>query len=413
MSDRNINLCETKAEEQRYIISMLPSQLLIKGITEGKGLVKQITKGLSKIPKKQQAQVANIFDNLATTQEKGSISKDDINLEKGELIDNPYESLLRTFGFETAKHLLEHTRIIDLCLSQELNDELIIDFKAHLFEVFNYEDEALDASMPADEFYLHLVLSFIAHLDARIHHAVYSEGIAPISLGWLFMQKLNPDKWEYDTKTKKYKLTNINGSPFTCTSRSFIHFLLTDLHFYSSEKTQRARKVQESKKMPKSIYGLRDKINWKTDDKNGQLHSFLDMKSERDVKRNWISLEDLYWLLGMKGSEKDEPNNALVNWQKSFVKYLKTEDINGLGGLPPSVEGIIWFIYAFFQNIYEQTDKINKANKEKSCVIYDEYYDLWKSFNSFYEQHVDEQVKSKRTEWPDYLKKQATPITNT
>jgi len=172
MSDRNINLCETKAEEQRYIISMLPSQLLIKGITEGKGLVKQITKGLSKIHRKRQDQVADIFDNLATTQKKGSISGEDISLEKGELIDSPYESLLRAFGAESAKNLLEHTKVIDSCLNQKLDDQLIINFKTYLSNTFNYEDDTLNTDMPADEFYLHLVLSFIAHLDARIHHAV-------------------------------------------------------------------------------------------------------------------------------------------------------------------------------------------------------------------------------------------------
>ena len=398
MSDRNINLCETKAEEQRYIISMLPSQLLIKGITEGKGLVKQITKGLSKIHRKRQDQVADIFDNLATTQKKGSISGEDISLEKGELIDSPYESLLRAFGAESAKNLLEHTKVIDSCLNQKLDDQLIINFKTYLSNTFNYEDDTLNTDMPADEFYLHLVLSFIAHLDARIHHVVYSEDIAPISLGWLFMQKLNPDKWQYDTKTKKYNLTNRNGSPFTCTSRSFIHLLLTIFYF------------QKHQKMPEGLYDIRKKINWKTDDKNGQLHSFLDMKSERDSKRNWISLEEFYWLLGTQDSAKDEPNDVLINWQKSFVKYLKTDDISELGGLPPSAEGIIWFIYAFFQNIYEQTDKYNKANKEKSCVIYGDYYELWQSFTNFYEQHIDEQAKKERTEWPDYLKKQATPI---
>lgn len=410
MPDKNINFLDSEAEKQRFIISMLPSQLLIKGIPESKGLVKQLTKRLSIIPRKRQAQIADIFDNLATTQKKGSISKEDINLEKGELIDNPYESLLRTLGAQSAKDLLEHAKVIDSCLNQKLDDQLITNFKTYLFNTFNHEDDTLNTDMPADEFYLHLVLSFIAHLDAQIHRAVYSEDIAPISLGWLFMQKLNPDKWEYDGITKKYNLTNRNGSPFTCTSRSFIHFLLTDLYFYSSVKTGEACKRPKPKKMPKSIYGLRDKIDWKTNDKNGQLYSFLDIKSERDSKRNWISLEEFYWLLGMQDSAKDKSNDVLINWQEPFIKYIKTENINELGGLPPSAEVVIWFIYAFFQNTYEHTDKYNKANKEKSCVIYSEYYDLWKSFTVFYEQSIDEQAKNERTNWPDYLKDQATPI---
>lgn len=59
MTNHNINLHATKAEEQRYIISMLPTQLSIKGIPESKSLMKQLTKRLSKIPKKRQAQVAS------------------------------------------------------------------------------------------------------------------------------------------------------------------------------------------------------------------------------------------------------------------------------------------------------------------------------------------------------------------
>lgn len=396
MTNHNINLHATKAEEQRYIISMLPTQLSIKGIPESKSLMKQLTKRLSKIPKKRQAQVASILDDLATTQQKGSIIKEDIKPVEDELLSHPYEFILRSFGAETANDLLEHTKIIDLCLSQPLNDQAIINFKNYLSDIFNYEDETLNADMRVDEFYLYLVLSFIAHLDACIHHAAYSKATAPISLGWLFMQKLNPDKWHYDSASKKYILINKNGSPFTCTSRSFIHLLLTVFYF------------QKHKTMPTSLYGIRDKIDWKVEDKEGRLDEFIYKKSERDSKRNWLSLEDVFWLVGMEDSAKDEPNEILMNWQQSFIKYIKTEDVNDLEGLPPSVEAIIWFIYAFFQNIYEQTDKQNKIEKKQSCVIYDDYYDLWESFTSFYEQHIDEQAKSKRTEWPDYLKKQAT-----
>lgn len=396
MPNNNINLHKTKAEEQRYIISMLPTQLIIKGIPESKGLVKRLTKRLSRIPKKRQVQVASVFDDLATTQEKGSITREDIKLVEDESLSHSYEFLLRSFGAETANDLLEHTKVIDSCLSQKLNDQLIIDFQTYLSNTFNYEDDTLSADMPADEFYLHLVLSFIAHLDACIHHAAYSKAIAPISLGWLFMQKLNLDKWHYDLASKKYILINKNGSPFTCTSRSFIHLLLTVFYF------------QKHKKMPTSLYGVRDNIDWKVEDEEGRLDEFIYKKSERDSKRNWLSLEDVFWLVGMKGSEKDEPNEVLINWQQSFVKYIKTEDISDLKGLLPSAEAIIWFIYAFFQNVYEQTDKQNKMNKEQSCVIYDDYYDLWESMTAYYESKVSEGIKAERIEWPEYLKKQAT-----
>ena len=134
MPNNNINLHETKAEEQRYIISMLPTQLTIKGIPESKGLVKQLTKRLSRIPKKRQAQVASVFDDLATTQEKGGITREDIKLVEDESLSHSYESLLRSFGAETANDLLEHTKVIDSCLSQKLNDQLIINFKGYFTE---------------------------------------------------------------------------------------------------------------------------------------------------------------------------------------------------------------------------------------------------------------------------------------
>jgi len=116
MPDENINSHEAKANKQIYIIRMLPTQLLIKGTLEGKDLVKKLTKKLSKIPKKRQAQVASVFDDLATTQEKGSISNEDIKLVEDESLSNPYEFLLRSFGAETANDLLEHTKVIDSCL---------------------------------------------------------------------------------------------------------------------------------------------------------------------------------------------------------------------------------------------------------------------------------------------------------
>ena len=411
MTDKNINLCDTEVEKQRYNVSMLPSLLfLIKALPEGKALMRKLTKELSKIPRKQKIQIADIFDDIATTQEKGSIKPKDINLEEGGLSKHPYESLVRMLGAEKSIHLLEHAKIIDDCLSQKFNSQLIANFKTYLFKTFNYEDEALNISMPAGDFYSFIVFSFIANLDVVVHANFYSRDIMPISLGWLFMHKRDPDKWEYDTATKKHKLINKNGSPFTCTSRSFIHFILTGLYFSGSDEAKGVHKKLKPKKMPKSTYSLRGKINWKTNDQEGQLYSFLARKSEHDSKRNWISLEEFYWLLGMEEPLEDEPDKVLVNFQKSFIKYIKSANINELGGLPPTAEGMTWFIYAFFQSIYEHTDKLNKQTKEQHCFICDEYYGLWESMTAKYEKMVSAHVNNPRVEWPDYLKKQATRI---
>lgn len=396
MTDKNINLCDTENEIQRYAYSMLPTYLLTKGTSEVKGFIRKATRDLPKKPYKQKVRFAQIFNELATTQTYPSIGISDLKTQVGELSDHPYEYILRSFGAEKATELLTHTKVIDSCLSQKFNEQLITNFKNHLFDTFNHTDNELNVSMTAKDFYDYLAVSFIAHLDAYIHNTAYSKTIAPISLGWLFMHKLDPAKWEYDLKSEKHRLVNKNGSPFTCTSRSFIHFLLTILY------------SQTNCKMPERLYGIRDGINWCTDDKEGHLYDFLDTKSERDPKRNWVSLEDLFWLLGMENSRGNDANEVLASWQVSMTTYIKTQKIDDLRGLPISVEGVIWFIYAFFQNIYEQTYNLNKKTKEQNFFIYDEYYDLWESMTYYYESRISEEAKNKRAEWPDYLKKQAT-----
>lgn len=394
MTDKNINLCDTEAEKQRYVFNMLPTYLLMKSAPEGKCLLRKMTKDLPKKDYKKKIHFAHIFNELATTQTYPHIGMRDIKTEDSELSNHPYESLLRALSAETAVELLEHAKIIDSCINKKLNNQLIIDFKTYLSEGFGYKDSKLNISMPAEDFYQYLVFSFIAHLDACIHHAAYSEIIAPISLGCLFMKKLDPDKCEYDPKGKKYRLTNKNGRPFTCTSRSLIEFLQTVFYW------------QIHKKMPISLYGIDKKITQKEFERpNIQSDSFMRRKKEG----KWISLKDFFWLVGMEDSPKDESNEVLVNLQKSFIKYVKTENINELGGLPPSAGSVIWFIYAFFQNIYEQTDKHNKVNREEGCVVYDEYYDLWEPMTDYYESKISADIKDKRIEWPDYLKRQATP----
>ncbi len=47
MPDESINSYDAKAEEQRYIVSMLPTQLLIKGTPEGKGLYLKVLRVLT------------------------------------------------------------------------------------------------------------------------------------------------------------------------------------------------------------------------------------------------------------------------------------------------------------------------------------------------------------------------------
>lgn len=394
MMNENINLLDSKAEKQRFIFSMLPSELCMRATREGKNLERQMTKDLPKKDYRQKIHFAHILNELATTQAyPHNIDMRDIRLEPGELSSHPYECLLRSLGAETADELLKHSKVVDSCLNRKFNSQIIIELKAYLSKSFSYEDNELSVNMPAGEFYLYMILSFIAHIDACIHHTAYSGTIAPISLGWLFMHKLDLDKWKHDPKNAKYIFTNKNGSPFTCTSHSFISLMQTI--FY----------LQIYGGMPTSLYNIESKIVKKEFDRTGfRSESFIRKKKEGA----WISLEDVFWLVGAQSSKNNDANEVLAIWQLSMIDYIKTNDIDHLGGLPPSPECILWFIYAFFQSIYEQTEKSNKANKEQSCVIYDVYYDLWESMTDYYESKISFDIKGRRIEWPDYLRKQAT-----
>jgi len=88
-----------------------------------------------------------------------------------------------------------------------------------------------------------------------------------------------------------------------------------------------------------------------------------------------------------------------------MIQYIKTEEVKTLGKLTKNFIGIVWLVYAFFQNIYEQG---KKDSNNQSCVIYDDYYDMWQSITDYYETMINQDVKDKRVEWSEYLKKSAT-----
>lgn len=323
MVNKNTNLLDSEAEKQRLIFSMLPFQLSIRATPEGKGLLKKMSKDLPKKHYRQKIHFAQIFNDLATTQAyPQNIDMHDIHLEPGEMSSHPYEYLLRSLGTETAVELLKHAKVVDNSLNRKLSNQVIIDLKSYLSESFSYESNELDIGISAEGFYHYLVIGFIAHIDACVHHAAYSEIIAPISLGWLFMKKRDWKKWQYDIKSKRYVLINKNGSPFTVPSRSFIELLQTILYW------------QVYKEMPTGLYSIDKKITRKEfDDPDGKLENFIRRKKEG----KWITLEELYWLAGVRDYPKHEPSKVLVSWQESVIKYIKTENINEMGGIPPVV----------------------------------------------------------------------------
>ena len=396
MSDKSSNFLDSKSEEMRYAMTMMPSYLIMKGIPEGRKFISKINK-LSKKKSKQRVQLANIFNDLATTQ-ADPININDINFEEGKQASDPYTIMLRTLNIDINEEIYKHAQMIDKCLHEPYSPKIIDDYKIYFIDSFKQEKNIFAETVNTEEFYFNLTLGFVAHLDAYIHRRVYSKNIEPISLGYLFMHKMNPNKWEYDKVTDKPVYIQSKRSPFTCTSRSFLHFLETVLY------------CQKYKKMPITLEGINNKLDIGMGDTDRDMFNFIRKKKARDSKRNWINIEDVFWLLNYEEVGTNTSNPTLEKWQASFVSFLKSEDINDLGGLPFSPEFSIWFVYAFFQLIYETMDTKSKQEGGEICIYYDEYYDLWQIFTSHYEKKVVEKRATSRTQWPEFLRKQATPL---
>ncbi|WP_201530725.1 hypothetical protein [Psychrobacter sp. LFX-11D] len=389
MPDKNINLCDTEDEKQRYIFNMLPTYFITQTGVDFNSIIKELTTNLLKTPIRQRSQVAKVFNDLISTPVDNYINIQDINLEQGEMSAEPYQALLRIMGVSPDSKLYEHTEIIDACASQTLSQSVITQFKNYLYCEFGYKNDELHVEMNAESFYMHLLQSFVAHLDAYFYHYECSSSVNPISLGHLFQKKPDPNKLQYDSKTNKFISLGKKGSLFTRTSRTFLQWSQTWLYF------------QQYKEMPKSTRGISSNIKWPvTNDPEGMHEYYIRRTSEG----KWITLMDLYWLLGIEDRTDDEARKALHLRQNNMVKYLKSTDIKALEGFDHNLVGLIWLVYAFFQILYEKSEK----SDSNSYITYDDYYyDLWESITDHYESNVSENTKKDRVEWPDYLKEQA------
>lgn len=384
-----MNLCDTEEDErQRYIFNMLPNYFIIQMGAEPNKLLKQLTTGLSKDHRKRSFQIAKALNDSIFASLDIYINAQDIR--KGEMSANLYQALIRIMGVAPDSKLYEHTKIIDTCVSQTLSESVINQFKVYLYYEFDYESDELHVDMNAENFYMHLLLSFVAHLDAYFHHHECSSTVNPLSLGHLFQKKPDPNKLQYDAETDEFISLGKKGSLFTRTSRTFLQWSQTWLYF------------QQYQEMPESTRGINNEIKWPAiNDPEGRREYYIRRTSEG----KWITLIDLYWLLGIEDrTDDDESRKALHLRQNNMAKYIKNADIETLEGFDHNFVGLIWLVYAFFQILY---DKGTQSDSD-SCIIYDDYYDLWESITDHYESKVSENIKNDRIEWPDYLKKQAT-----
>lgn len=385
MTDKNIKLCDTEDEKQRYIFNMLPSYFITQMGADPNKLLKILTAGLSRDHRRQPFQIAKVLNDSIFASFDTCINAQDI--QKGEMSAHPYQALLRIMGVVSDSKLYEHTEVIDACASQELSQSAIKRFKDYLHCEFSYESDELNVEMTAESFYMHLLLSFVAHLDAYFHHHECSSLINPISLGHLFQKKPNPNKLQYDSEADKFISLGKKGSLFTRTSRTFLQWSQTWLYF------------QQHEEMPKTTRGISGEIKWPAiNDPEGKREYYIRRTSEG----KWITLIDLYWLLGIEDRTDDDESRKVLNLRRNnMVKYVKNADIEALEGFDHNFVGLIWLVYAFFQTLYEKSDS-------DSCIFYDDYHNLWESITGHYESKVSENIKNDRIEWPDYLKKQAT-----
>ncbi len=111
----------------------------------------------------------------------------------------PYQALLRMMGVAPDSKLYEPTKIIDACASETLSQSVINQFKDYLYCEFDCKSEVLHIGVDAESFYIHLLLSFVAHLDAYFfyHHesirSVICQNNEP--LGCYIRYRLLPSPW--------------------------------------------------------------------------------------------------------------------------------------------------------------------------------------------------------------------------
>ena len=127
MTDKNINLCDTEDEKQRYIFNMLPTYFVTQMGAYPSKLLKTLTAGLSSDHRKQPFQIAKVLNDSIFASFDTYINAQDI--QKGEMSAHPYQALLRIMGVVSDSKLYEHTEVIDACASQELSQSAIKRFK--------------------------------------------------------------------------------------------------------------------------------------------------------------------------------------------------------------------------------------------------------------------------------------------
>ena len=152
MTDKNINLCDTEEEIQRYIFNMMPTYFITQMGADPNKLLKQLTTDLSKNHNKHRFQIAKVLNDSIFASIDTNINAKDIHLQQGEMSAEPYQSLIKVMGVPTNSKLYEHTQMIDSCANIKFSQSVINQFKNYLYDNFNYQSDDIHINMDAESF---------------------------------------------------------------------------------------------------------------------------------------------------------------------------------------------------------------------------------------------------------------------
>ena len=326
---------------------------------------------------------------------------------------NLFLKINRFHLFKEFDLVLQHAKLVDaLCAAADLassEDNEIHKCVADIEEFFsgfghaefkleqdNIISKCRKISLPKDKANLDdyvclLFFSVFAHLDGVIHSLAFPE-IKPISLGWLFMRKLDPKVFQYMGELKfnrKYEHKAVWTNP----TRSLIKFLTAFACFCKNDK----------KNMPENLYGqeLLKILNSSLTDLDAELVSLVKKGNEG----RGLSFMELAWIWN------DEKGEIDVRGIGQDIKDETFNIINGLDverrdeSLSPDFNNLlaIWLIYQFFQILYK-----NQYSKNRNQTTYhSEYYSYWVMFNEHYQKPLKE---NEQFNWPNELIDLAQPL---
>ncbi len=348
-------------------------------------------KSLTNIPidnyllsKREKNKILSVFDSVGLSQQIKSYDE----VKKFNNVFFGFSLFLRLNRFHIFKKfdlLLKHAHLVDLLCevadSTDSTDEDIQRCIDNLEKFFNDFGEMTpspelndvlsrcrNCSLTQnkdvlDPYFAYLIFSIFAHLDVIIHYSAFPS-IEPICLGWLFMKKIDPNKWDQNGAAK-----NQHKAMWTNPGRSLIKLMTAFVSFHKNNQV-----------MPKKLYGLNlldilGSCESDEDDKRANLIKFVQEGRK-------LSFAEFSWILNDEKLSLDlsDVSNEIKLETLNILKGLdsdqnKESDSMGFNNLIG-----IWLVYWFFQFLYERQEDSNK----NQATYHGYYYNLWELFSQHY-----------------------------